>query len=161
MTHDGPLAPTRELEEAKATLVKLQAENDALRAQAGEPLAARSDNALVARDGVLLRVSPDLGRELEETNLAVANLGIENAILGSQVRPARFPHGRALVRAAVLIAAGSAGAALWFETRNLGLLLVTALLFSFGGGLLWLTGVLEPTSVNPSEPTIPNNLHIP
>jgi hypothetical protein len=150
MTHDGPLDHAREFEEARATLAKLQAENDALHARAGEPLAARPESTLV---------STNLGRELEETNLLIANLGIENAILESRARPARFPHGRALVRAAVLIIVGSGGAALWFETRSVGLLLAAALLVSFGWGMLWLFGVLKPTSIN-SGKALPDNLHI-
>ncbi len=106
--------------------------------------------------GIILRVDTNLERELEETNLCIANLGIENAILESRPRPARFPHGRALARVGVLITVGSAGAALWFETRNVGLLLVLALLVSFGWGMLWLVGVLKPTSDNSG--TLPHNL---
>ncbi|MFT3774998.1 MAG: hypothetical protein QM820_57350 [Minicystis sp.] len=149
---------TRALAEARATVDRLAAENEALRRKTGggRPVAAlppacsdRADAAAYRSEDRLVR----LERDIDAANSAIANLSIENAILQSRATPkqnGKSPAGKVL--AGVAIAGGGAG--IWFATENVGLLLLAAALLSLGWGIYAAIGAITPDGSNRTRPPL-------
>lgn len=133
----------QELDEAIATIAKVEAENESLRRRLPvampphapgrtPPSAARSDTGDPTEDRFVR-----LEREIEAANATIANLNIENAILQSQLsRLQAKPLSPVVRRVIVASAIAVAGAAIWFVTENAGLLLLFAIVLGLGWGLV-------------------------
>ncbi|APR84902.1 Hypothetical protein A7982_10251 [Minicystis rosea] len=154
---EDSIDPAHALDEARATLAQLQVENEALRRKAGGPeMAARPLPAGYERaDAAAYRV-PDrhlrLERELHDTNVEIANLSIENAILQSQLASRRPTRPSPLVPVVATLSIAGAGVAIWFGTENFGMLLMAALLLGLGYCLYRLIGTIQPDGRNPPTP---------
>lgn len=154
---DEILARARELDAARDHFTRLANENGALRKKLGMPgphlslpaSAAPEHGASGYRSRTRLLV---LERDLAETNTAIANLEIDNAILvartGSRVRSRPGLVARVASAAALL----ALGGALWLVTGNVALLPVTVFLGGLTWGLVILMDSIKPDGSNRRDP---------
>src|SRR5438128_78765 len=90
---DDLLRLTRELETARADIVRLEAENAELRRKTGDgtPACLPSPVATLDKPGAAAYRAEDprihLEREIAAANVVVANLSLDNAILTSRTTP--------------------------------------------------------------------------
>jgi hypothetical protein len=157
---DDPLLDRgRELAETRATIARLQAENDALRAHAGSPLPLPPERPALPHhasptayrgEDPLVR----LDRELAEANLQLVNLGMDNAILQNRAEPSRDARGRSLRTAAAAVSITAGGGLLWLVTGHVVILLPVLIFVVMLWGLLRLIDTIKPN--DPSTRPPPN-----
>ncbi|MEP7124125.1 MAG: hypothetical protein ABJE95_24575, partial [Byssovorax sp.] len=154
--NDPLLDRSRELAEARATIARLQAENDALRAHAGSPLPLPpplppdpdppalphpASPTVYRGEDPLVR----LDRELAEANLQLVNLGMDNAILQNRAEPSGDARGRSLRTAAAAVSVTAGGGLLWLVTGHVVILLPALILIVMLWGLLRLIDTIKPS----------------
>jgi hypothetical protein len=140
-----------ELEEARAEIEQVEAENEALRLRIGEPGAASNPRVSPARrdrEVAAAYRAEDRGvrleRELGEANTALADLHIENAILKTRAEPVKSRNGLTMRRFFLALALVLGTAFLWFLTESLGMMLFAAILALVSWGVVVLIDRIRP-----------------
>jgi hypothetical protein len=159
---DPRLTRSRELDEARASIARLQVENAALRTRLGAAF-PQDPPALALHPSPVARLAPatvyraeaaflHLDRELDEANLQLVNLGINNAILRARAESIVVPRPRSIRAATIALAVAAGAGFLWLITGSVLILLPALILLLMCWGVLRLIDTIKPTDSGTRPP---------